>query len=204
MKNVNVTTTILAMAFIGFTSVSCKESKNEENHDTMHLEMNHNDTAMAMDAMHSENKEVVVNESTVSNDNEVIALYLQVKDDLVAEDGKAAAVVSEKLVLALEKMDISKYNAEQQSKLKSIVTQAKEHAVQISKSEINKQRVHFKLLSNNMIDLVTITGTESTLYQQYCPMYDKGGSWLSASKDIRNPYFGSKMLACGRVEKEFN
>lgn len=204
MKNVKVTTTILAMAFIGFTSVSCKENKNEENHNAMHSEMNHNDTAMAMDAMHSENKDVVANNESVSNDYDVITLYLQVKDDLVAEDGKAAALVSERLVLALEKMDISKYDEEKQSKLKSIVNEAKEHAIQISKSEINKQREHFKLLSNNMIDLVTITGTESTLYQQYCPMYDKGGSWLSDSKDIRNPYFGSKMLACGRVEKEFN
>ncbi|MFT4674108.1 MAG: hypothetical protein ACI9R6_001009, partial [Saprospiraceae bacterium] len=31
-----------------------------------------------------------------------------------------------------------------------------------------------------------------------------GGYWLSNSKEIRNPYFGSKMLKCGRIDKEFN
>ena len=52
--------------------------------------------------------------------------------------------------------------------------------------------------------MVGITGTETKLFQQFCPMYDKGSSWLSMSKDIKNPYYGSKMLACGRIEKEFN
>jgi len=27
----------------------------------------------------------------------------------------------------------------------------------------------------------------------------KGGYWLSNSKEIRNPYFGDIMLACGEV-----
>lgn len=42
------------------------------------------------------------------------------------------------------------------------------------------------------------------LYVQYCPMFegDKGGSWLSISKDIKNPYFGDMMLSCGEVKKE--
>lgn len=37
-----------------------------------------------------------------------------------------------------------------------------------------------------------------------CPMFegDKGGSWLSISKDIKNPYFGDMMLSCGEVKKE--
>jgi hypothetical protein len=31
-----------------------------------------------------------------------------------------------------------------------------------------------------------------------------GGYWLSNSKEIRNPFFGDKMLKCGRIEKEIN
>ncbi|EKF53808.1 hypothetical protein I215_15663, partial [Galbibacter marinus] len=48
------------------------------------------------------------------------------------------------------------------------------------------------------------TGTENTLYQQFCPMYDGGSAWLSLSKDIKNPYYGSQMLNCGKVQKEIN
>ena len=29
---------------------------------------------------------------------------------------------------------------------------------------------------------------------------DKGGYWLSIEKEIKNPYFGSKMLKCGEVK----
>ena len=186
-KNLKVTTTILAMAFIGFEAVAGNENR----------------TVEIPFAMHS-NKTIEFNINSLNSNDDVISLYLQLKDDLVAGDGKAAAEISKKLVMAIDKMDISKYDTDQQSEIKKIVAEAKVHADQIAKSEIAKQREHFKLLSNNMIDLVTITGTESTLYQQYCPMYDKGSSWLSKSKDIKNPYYGSKMLACGRVEKEFN
>jgi len=41
------------------------------------------------------------------------------------------------------------------------------------------------------------------VYKQYCPMaFDgKGAFWLSSSEEIRNPYYGDKMLKCGRVEE---
>jgi hypothetical protein len=31
----------------------------------------------------------------------------------------------------------------------------------------------------------------------------KGAIWISELKDIKNPYFGSEMLTCGSVRKEF-
>jgi len=59
-------------------------------------------------------------------------------------------------------------------------------------------------LSKDIMDMVAITGTENTLYQQFCPMYDGGSAWLSMNEEIRNPYYGSKMLKCGKVQKEIN
>ena len=40
------------------------------------------------------------------------------------------------------------------------------------------------------------------MYKQFCPMAfnDQGGYWLSNSKEVRNPYFGDKMLKCGMVK----
>lgn len=63
----------------------------------------------------------------------------------------------------------------------------------------------FKPLSQSMIAMVQQFKPHSdALYVQYCPMFegDKGGSWLSISKDIKNPYFGDMMLSCGEVKKE--
>jgi len=44
-----------------------------------------------------------------------------------------------------------------------------------------------------------------TLYQSFCPMAfgGKGGYWFQDSETIANPYFGSKMINCGDIQKEF-
>jgi hypothetical protein len=58
-------------------------------------------------------------------------------------------------------------------------------------------------MTKDFMDILAITGTDRTLYQQYCPMYNKnkGGYWLSDSQEIKNPLFGSKMLTCGSVKE---
>ena len=33
---------------------------------------------------------------------------------------------------------------------------------------------------------------------------NQGAYWLSATKEIRNPYFGKQMLNCGSTEEVFN
>lgn len=69
-------------------------------------------------------------------------------------------------------------------------------------TDIEAQRAAFQKLSNEMIAQVKQSGVASgEVYVDYCPMAfnDKGASWLSSSKEIRNPYFGDKMLNCGEV-----
>ncbi|WP_228853047.1 DUF3347 domain-containing protein [Aegicerativicinus sediminis] len=39
-------------------------------------------------------------------------------------------------------------------------------------------------------------------YYNYCPM--KKASWISESKDIRNPFYGKQMLQCGNVKESIN
>ena len=204
MKNLKTTMGILIMTLIALTAMSCKNEKKDNKSSEIQSEINHDHTAMKMDDMKSKDGMALDNNSMASNDNEIIAIYLTLKDALVADDSKAAADAGEKLAIALEKMDTSKYNEEQQKELKEIIETAKEHAEHIAKSEMDHQREHFKSLSIDMIDMVAITGTPNTLYQQFCPMYDKGSAWLSASNEIRNPYYGSKMLKCGKVQKEIN
>lgn len=64
--------------------------------------------------------------------------------------------------------------------------------------EIEIQRSEFKELSILMHDIVkTSEGLKKELYYQYCPMQD--AYWLSTEKEIRNPYYGSSMLKCGKV-----
>lgn len=209
MRNLKVTTTILAMAFLGFTS--CNENKKEASNHDLHSEMLDNETSL-----NSESQiEINYNEISTPNDEgssnvqntqmgQVLSDYMTLKDALVATNKDDAAKAGKNLESTLNGFNVSSYSTEQQKELIDIISDAKEHAEHIAKSEIDHQREHFKALSNNIIDMVGITGTETKLFQQFCPMYDKGSSWLSMSKDIKNPYYGSKMLTCGTVKKEIN
>jgi len=71
-------------------------------------------------------------------------------------------------------------------------------------ADIEVQRTIFSDLSNDFIAKVKSSGlTSGELYVEYCPMAlnDKGASWLSNQKDIKNPYFGDSMLTCGEVKE---
>ena len=136
----------------------------------------------------------------------IINNYLALKDALVQEDSKGAAGFGKKLFDDFAKFDFSAQSKQQQKEVTEIIEDASEHAKHISENskDIAHQREHFEILSKDIKDLVIITGSDRTLYQAFCPMYNnnKGGAWLSASKEIRNPYFGSKMLKCGSIQQE--
>jgi membrane fusion protein, copper/silver efflux system len=67
-------------------------------------------------------------------------------------------------------------------------------------------RAAFYQLSQTLVRMVETFGTngESSLYIQFCPMAfdNKGATWLAASEEINNPYFGTMMLRCGEVRKQ--
>ncbi|UPK66602.1 DUF3347 domain-containing protein [Chitinophaga filiformis] len=70
--------------------------------------------------------------------------------------------------------------------------------------DIEAQRTAYADLSNNFISLVKKSGLNSgALYVDFCPMAmnDKGAYWLSANKEVKNPYFGEKMMTCGEVKE---
>ncbi|WP_412176275.1 DUF3347 domain-containing protein [Formosa sp. PL04] len=203
MKHLRTITILLAVAFVGLTAMSCKDSKKEQsNVQDNHSEMNHDDS-MDQDNM-SASKDTVDSDAQNSDVKQVVADYMALKDALVETNKDEAAQAGKKLESTLNSFNVSSYTSGQQEELNDIIADAKEHAEHIGKSEIDHQREHFKTLSKDIMDMVAITGTETTLYQQFCPMYDKGSAWLSMSKDIKNPYYGSKMLTCGKVQKEIN
>ncbi|NQU80338.1 MAG: DUF3347 domain-containing protein [Bacteroidetes bacterium] len=136
----------------------------------------------------------------------IIDNYLALKDALVADNSNKAASSGKMLFDAFAKFDISAQPKTQQKELGEIIEDASEHAEHISENSGNivHQREHFETLSTDIKDLIVITGADRNLYQIFCPMYNnnEGGSWLSASSEIKNPFFGSKMMKCGSVRQE--
>ena len=133
-----------------------------------------------------------------------INTYLTLKDALVLDDQVGAAQASSLFIAALQVLDTTHVSPENKQTFQSTLQIIQEYSEKISSSDLATQRSHFEALSQHMIELIEMTGTPKKLYQQYCPMYNQnaGGSWLSDSENIRNPLFGSEMLACGRIQKE--
>ena len=212
MKKLKLSIGLLAITFATLTVMSCKDNRKEKTNEESHSEMGHdnsdrhhdNDSSEMNHDKMSQSKDMMDSNSQNSGAKQVLADYMTLKEALVATNKEVASKAGKKLESSLESFDVSKYTAEQQKDLKDIISDAIEHAEHIGKSEMDHQREHFKTLSKDMIDMVAITGTTTTLYQQYCPMYDKGSAWLSMSKDVKNPYYGDKMLTCGKVQKEIN
>jgi len=64
--------------------------------------------------------------------------------------------------------------------------------------DIKHQREHFVTFSTNMYALAkAVKLTTQPVYYAWCPM--KKAYWLSSDKAIKNPYFGSAMLTCGKI-----
>lgn len=120
--------------------------------------------------------------------------YINVKTALVNSDAKAASKAISTFYDALK----SDGNFAQKAALLKVTEK-------LSKADDNleKQRATFNDVSIMMWDLVKGSNKVSqSVYYQYCPM--RKAYWLSKDKDIKNPYYGSSMLTCGKVAATHN
>lgn len=205
MKKLKVTTSIMVIALVTLSAMSCKDAKKEGHHSGMESEEGHHHDTKEEGHIDKSSGMMDQGQKTSKSTN-IVADYLQLKNALVADDNDAAKKAGAELLATFSSFDASTYSSEQKEELIDIVEDAKEHAEHISESPIHHQREHFETLSQDVLDFVTITGTDQTLYKDFCPMYNdnKGGMWLSETKEIKNPYYGSKMLNCGSIQKEIN
>jgi Protein of unknown function (DUF3347) len=126
--------------------------------------------------------------------------YYTLNDALVDSDAVKASINADELAKTFDAVDTTKMTAAQKTiwgKLEKLLRLDAKHIK--DNKETEHQREHFAKLSNNMYALVfKFKANETEAYLQYCPM--KKASWLSDKKDVRNPYYGSKMLDCGSVK----
>lgn len=124
--------------------------------------------------------------------SQLLASYYGIIDALVSGNSTKASVSAGDFVKAANGIDykiISEGNIHALLKDASAISET---------TDIVKQREQFARLSANMIILAKAVKLGSQpAYETYCPM--KKASWLSESKTIKNPYYGSAMLGCGNI-----
>ncbi|WP_431217116.1 DUF3347 domain-containing protein [Puia sp. P3] len=152
--------------------------------------------------------------ATASNNNTtpgssikgIVSQYFNLKNALTNDDGKEAAVAGKAIVQTMDKLDTASLSSDQRKAYRDLQEDTRENAEHIGDNadKIDHQREHFEMLSKDMYDLVKKFGTDQTVYQDFCPMYNngKGATWISETKDIKNPYLGKRMPTCGSVKEE--
>ena len=132
----------------------------------------------------------------------VFEKYFEIKDALVKTDGKSASEKAKALTTAIKNVDMGKLTAEQHSVWMTVQKDLAEDAEHISDTgDAKHQRDHFVTLSTAMYKLQKVSKAETPVYYQFCPMANdgKGANWLSKEKSIKNPYYGSQMMSCGKT-----
>jgi hypothetical protein len=125
--------------------------------------------------------------------------YYQLKDALVAGDAAAAATAAGEMLKAINGVNMGSMTSTDHMAFMALQDKLSFDARHISESkDINHQREHFVSLSTNLFKLARqVKLSSQPIYEDYCPM--KKAYWLSSDTAIRNPYFGSSMLTCGKV-----
>jgi hypothetical protein len=146
-------------------------------------------------AMHSDNSIEMQEANPLS---EVYDSYFDVKDALVNTDGATASTNVKNLLTTINDVKMDKLSMEVHMIWMEIVESLKKETQAISgTNDVEKQRAHLDRLSKDMYTLLKLTKYEEPIYYQYCPMKDS--NWLSKEETIKNPYYGSQMLSCGKT-----
>lgn len=128
------------------------------------------------------------NNISFANENigKVYNSYISLTSALVASDNDMAKKAATDLGLALNQVNENEIGAQ----VKLI-----EHA-----GDLETKRNLLDKLSHLLVNYFTANKPETgVIYEQNCPMANNnaGGSWLSSSKKVQNPYYGDSMLTCG-------
>lgn len=168
---------------LAITSCKNSEGENEKAPKSIQNEMHQGDKQAKIEEYKGEDLQADFKEENIA---EIYTLYVDIKDAFVNTNAEAA---SEKAAKLAEKAGEN----EEIGAIANAIAEIK---------DVNKQREEFSKLTAAMEPVLHDALESGEIYKQYCPMAfeGKGDYWYSNSKDIFNPYYGDKMLKCGRVE----
>jgi len=133
--------------------------------------------------------------------------YFAIKDALVQTDGKTVSAKATDLLTAMGAVKMELLATNEHLAWMKVVKDLTADAAHIAETkDTEHQRVYFSSLSTNMYTLIKTTQQETPTYLQHCPMANdgKGADWLSKESAIKNPYYGSQMLSCGKTVETIN
>ncbi|WP_276497211.1 DUF3347 domain-containing protein [Pontibacter litorisediminis] len=210
-------TLFAAAVLAAFTFTSCSESSTENAEATSEHEGHNHDGAEHGDTESASTANQVVEtpdyasvaEPVKTQVSQLVGEYLKLKDALVASDAEAAKAAANEVLQVAKAMPVAALvDAEQRAFAEEKNEKVISNATAIAgAASIDAQRENLEQLSESVYAMAkAFDANDQKLYYQHCPMAlnDKGAYWLSSNEEIRNPYFGDKMLKCGSTEEVLN
>ena len=121
---------------------------------------------------------------------------------MVKSDGKLVSTLAKDVLANINSVKMEKLSSEEHTVWMKVMSSLKSNTEKIAATTIiEKQRVVFMDLSANFYALLKVSKQDYSIYYQNCPMYNdgKGANWLSKENAVKNPYYGSQMLTCGKT-----
>lgn len=131
----------------------------------------------------------------------VLASYFRLQEALVKSDTRQAASLAGELQKRIGNVDMASLKAEEHMAWMQATEKLSGTAEAIAKSQdLTQQRQLFSKLSETIYTLAKAADLPHPLYYNNCPMFNdgEGANWLSEEKVVKNPYYGSQMLTCGK------
>ena len=160
-------------------------------------------TAMENHENHANHAEMQKTDQVEENQlKPVFENYFLLKDALVKTDGKVASSLAKDLLTSLNEVKMDQLAMDVHMVWMKVMKDLTADTKSITETQdIKKQRTVFMSLSKSMYDLMKVAKYETPVFYQFCPMANggKGANWLSKDSAIKNPYYGSQMMSCGKT-----
>jgi Cu(I)/Ag(I) efflux system membrane fusion protein len=133
--------------------------------------------------------------------------YYSLKDGLVAEDTVKVNLAAVQMVQFADSLALDEIKGDSTGDIKNTAlnftgTISGSSKALAAETGLEAKRKEFEMITDALYNLIRVVRYDGNkVYYLFCPMAfnDKGAYWLSNESQIRNPYFGKKMLTCGNV-----
>ncbi|GEM_PF-1900761 len=132
----------------------------------------------------------------------ILEHYLTIRSSLASDSLKGVKEDAGHIIEMADELAKIKHDTteEENKKHQEKIADLKVQAEKLKGEKIEDARQGFSGLSNHLIECLTKCSTpEKEYYVYYCSMVKK--HWIQENKEIGNPYYGSKMLKCGELQK---
>jgi len=126
--------------------------------------------------------------------------YLNLKEGLVAGDNQRTDKAALEMRTIITDASFNELEGEAHD---HIARMGREVIRMVEHSDIEEQRNYLNSLSTSLFTMLKAGNIQAEAYLQHCPMAfdNQGAYWVSNQQEIRNPYYGDKMLKCGSTRE---